>query len=264
MNQLSIIKIGGNIIDSEPQLKKFLSDFSSIKKPKLLIHGGGKTATEMAEKLGVSQVMIDGRRITDAETLKITTMVYAGLVNKQIVALLQAKGVNAIGLSGADMNCILASKRQHPEIDFGFVGDICMDGINVSFLSSLIESNAVPVFCPITHDGKGQLLNTNADTIASTLAVALSKKYEVQLCYCFEKKGVLENIEDEDSVMESISKTKYKDLVEKGMISKGMIAKLDNAFEATAKGVQSVIIGHADNLLQMINKEEHAGTRLFS
>lgn len=263
MKKLYIIKIGGNIIDDAIALEKFISNFSKLDGLKVLIHGGGKTASEFAKKLGVSQAMVNGRRITDEETLKITTMVYAGLINKQIVAFLQAKRVNAIGLSGADANLIQSTKRKTIDIDYGFVGDLDVSGVNSEMLNFLIEKHMVPVFSAITHDGNGQLLNTNADTIASVLASVLSEKYDVQLNYCFEKNGVLENIEDENSVIKTITKTKYKQLLLDGTISKGMIPKLDNAFSAVQNGVQSVIIAHADELIET-TKDEHAGTKLIA
>lgn len=263
MKKLYIIKIGGNIIDDANALEKFFVDFSMIDEPKLLIHGGGKIASELAKKLGVSQAMVNGRRITDGETLKITTMVYAGLINKQVVASLQAKKVNAIGFSGADANLIQSTKRKALDIDYGFVGDVDVSGVNTEMLNLFIEKEIVPVFSAITHDGNGQLLNTNADTIASVLAAALSKYYSVKLNYCFEKNGVLENVDDESSVIKTITKTKYKQLLQDGSISKGMIPKLDNAFSAIQHGVTSVIIAHADELIN-ITKNEHAGTTLIA
>ena len=263
MKKLYIIKIGGNIIDDAAALEKFLVSFSKIDELKILIHGGGKTASELAKKLGVSQAMVNGRRITDEETLKITTMVYAGLINKQIIASLQAKKINAIGLSGADANLIQSTKRKAVDIDYGFVGDIDVSGVNSEMLNFFIEKKMVPVFSAITHDGNGQLLNTNADTIASVLAAALAENHDVQLNYCFEKNGVLENIEDKNSVIKTITKTKYKQLLLDGIISKGMIPKLDNAFTAIQNGVQSVIIAHADDLINT-TKNEHSGTTLIA
>jgi acetylglutamate kinase len=264
MTKVYIIKIGGNVIDNLVALEKFLTDFSHIEGRKILVHGGGKLATDMASQLNVPQQMVNGRRVTDAETLKITAMVYAGLINKQIVASLQAKNVNAIGLSGADGNSIQSSKRKTAEIDYGFVGDIHGKSVNTTFISSLLEMNSVPVFSAITHDGKGQLLNTNADTIASALAVALATSYEVQLNYCFEKKGVLKDVEDDNSVIESITPQNYKKLLSEGVISKGMIPKLDNAFEAIQHGVKSVVIAHSNDLLNTTNENHHAGTKLIA
>jgi len=260
--KLFIVKIGGNVIDDEESLKKFLSDFSKINEKKILVHGGGKIASELAQKLGIEQSIVNGRRVTDTETLKIVTMVYAGLLNKQIVALLQSNNVNAIGLSGADMNCIKAVKRMNSEIDFGFVGDIVEHGVNAELISFLIENNLTPVFCSVTHDGKGQLLNTNADTIAAVLAASLSGNYDVQLNFCFEKNGVMKNIENENSVIETMTKNEYKKLVSEGIISKGMIPKLDNSFEAINKGVKKVVIGHSDNLNNMISENKIEGTVL--
>ncbi len=264
MKKVYIIKIGGNVIDNPVALEKFLNDFSLIADSTILVHGGGKLATEMAAQLNIPQQMIDGRRITDAETLKVTTMVYAGLINKQIVASLQAKKNNAIGLSGADGNSIQASKRKTGEIDYGFVGDIHAQSVNTGFISSLLDLNMTPVFSAITHNRDGQLLNTNADTIASALAVALSGKYDVQLNYCFEKKGVLKNINDDDSVIGTITPQNYKELLKDGIISKGMIPKIDNAFEAIQKGVKSVVIAHANDLLNTTNGNKRAGTKLIA
>jgi acetylglutamate kinase len=263
VKKLYIIKIGGNIIDDANALDKFLSDFSNIKGLKILVHGGGKIATELAKKLGIAQTLVGGRRITDAETLKVTAMVYAGLVNKQIVALLQSHGVNALGLCGADANAIQSDKRNVKDVDYGFVGDITPSGIHSDLLSAFLEMGLVPVFSAITHNGKGQLLNTNADTIAATLAAALSKNYTVQLNYCFEKKGVLEHIDQEDSVIKTITQAQYRQLLLAGIISKGMIPKLDNAFEAIQKGVPYVVISHADDLINT-TKNEHGGTTLVA
>lgn len=250
MDTVYIIKIGGNIIDSEQALASFLRDFARIPGKKILVHGGGKLATQLAARLGVEQQMLDGRRITDAETLKIVTMVYAGYINKNIVAQLQAAGSNAIGLSGADGNMILAHKRVKSGTDYGFVGDI--DSVNITLLQSLLGQNITVVAAPITHDAKGQLLNTNADTIAQELATALASVYAVQLIYSFEKKGVLKNVEDESSVIETIDTRSYSDLKAAQSIFAGMIPKLDNAFAALHKGVEKVIIGKAEELEQLI------------
>jgi acetylglutamate kinase len=257
---LQIVKIGGNVIDDEKMLEQFLVDYSKIKKNKILVHGGGKLATELANKLGVAQSMIDGRRVTDVETLQITTMVYGGLINKSIVAKLQAKKTNAVGLCGADLNTINAHKRNDSKIDYGFVGDI--DAVNTKAICALIESGAAIVFCAITHDGKGQLLNTNADTIASEIAIALSKIYNVQLNYCFEKNGVLKNIEIENDIHHTITSDNYKILIADGTISKGMIPKLNNAFNAIEHGVKKVIIGHSTKIAAIIKSEKNCGTIL--
>jgi len=250
MAKLYVIKIGGNIVDDEGKLSSFLKSFAAIKEKKILVHGGGKLATKLAEQLGITQQMIEGRRITDAETLKVVTMVYAGLINKNIVAQLQANGCNAMGLTGADGNSVLAHKRIVKDLDYGYAGDI--DGVNAQFLHALLQQALTLVCAPITHDGKGQLLNTNADTIAQEMAKALSSLYNVQLVYSFEKAGVLLNAEDDDSVIPVIDKTKYKELKEKGLVFAGMIPKLDNAFTALEYGVNKVIIGKADDLSSLI------------
>lgn len=259
MTNLFIIKIGGNIIDDDKKLSSFLVDYAAIKGKKILVHGGGKMATDMAAKLGLPQQMVDGRRITDIETLKVVTMVYAGLINKTIVAGLQSNNCQAVGLTGADGNSILAHKRNHPTIDYGFAGDV--DSINRSFIQNLLEQNAVPVFAPITHNKKGQLLNTNADTIAQEIAKNLSSLYEVQLIYCFEKNGVLSDVNDEASVIAEINPTSYASLKKENKIFAGMIPKLDNAFAALQCGVRNVILGKAENLQQLLNAT--AGTRII-
>lgn len=262
MQQLTIVKIGGNVIDDEIALSVFLTEFNSLKGKKILVHGGGKLATELQEKLDLSVTMIDGRRITDEETLKIVTMVYAGFINKNLVVKLQALKCNAIGFSGADANCIQSHKRKVGTIDYGFVGDI--EKINTAFVSSCLENDLTPVFSAITHDGNGQLLNTNADTIASELAIALSTSYNVQLVYCFEKNGVLKNVEDENSLIKTISNTEYLNLKEELIINKGMIPKMDNAFNALKNGVSSIQIGNAGKLSKLVTEENYEGTRLYN
>jgi len=251
MNKLYVIKIGGNIIDDEKKLSSFLRSFASIDGKKILVHGGGKLATKLAKKMKVEQKMIDGRRITDAETLKIVTMVYAGYVNKNIVAQLQSFACNAMGLCGVDGDIILAHKRKHPAIDFGYVGDV--DSVNVPLVKNLLEQNLSLVFAPITHDMSGQLLNTNADTIAQEIAKAMSTEYEVKLIYSFEKAGVLLDADDESTVISSINPGYYKELKGEEKIFAGMIPKLDNAFEALNSGVNKVIIGKAENLDELIS-----------
>ena len=246
MDKLYVIKIGGNIIDDEKKLSSFLKAFAAIENKKILVHGGGKLATRLSEKMGIEQKLIDGRRITDAETLKIVTMVYAGYVNKNIVAQLQSYHCNAIGLSGVDGDSILAHKRKHPVIDYGFVGDV--DAINTPLLRNLLDQNLSLVFSPITHDQQGQLLNTNADTIAQEIAKAMSSEYEVKLIYSFEKSGVLMDADDESTVIKSINPAYYKELKAKEKIFAGMIPKLDNAFAALKSGVNKVIIGKAEEL----------------
>ena len=260
MEKLLVIKIGGNIIDDETKLSSFLESFSSIEEKKILVHGGGKLATRLAEKLGVEQQLVDGRRITDAETLKIVTMVYAGYVNKNIVALLQANNCNAIGLCGADGDIILAHKRKHPVIDYGFVGDV--DAINTGLLKNLLEQNITIVVASITHDQQGQLLNTNADTIAQELAKGMSKEYEVSLVYSFEKSGVLLDANDDMTVISELTPGYYKQLRAKQKIFAGMLPKLDNAFTALNNGVKKVIIGKAENLQALL--EGTSGTTIIN
>ena len=260
MEKLYIIKIGGNIIDDEQKLTSFLKDFASINAKKILVHGGGKLATRVAEAMAIKQQMVDGRRITDAETLKVVTMVYAGYINKNIVARLQANNCNAIGLTGADANIITAHKRNNAGIDYGFVGDI--DKVNSTFLSTLLTQNVNIVLAPITHDKNGLLLNTNADTIAQETAKAMSNEFDVALIYCFEKLGVLLNAQDDSSAIEKINKKYFEQLKEEKIISEGMIPKLDNAFAALNAGVQHIFIGHAAELLQLIHHK--SGTAIIN
>jgi len=239
---LTLIKIGGNIIDNPSELEQFLSDFSKIEGLKVLVHGGGKSATKMAQSVGLVPQMVDGRRITDAPMLDIAVMIYAGQINKNIVAQLQANSTNAVGFTGADGNLILSEKRNHPTIDYGFVGDV--KNINTDLLQKLLSLEITPVFCAITHDKNGQLLNTNADTIASELSIALSEVFEVTLNYCFEKPGVLYDSEDDSSVIAAMDTVLYSKLKEEGAIHSGMIPKLDNCFNSLSKGVQKIKIGH--------------------
>ena len=253
---INIVKIGGNIIDDENSLYSFLQDFASVPGRKLLVHGGGKLATKMAERLGVEQQMIDGRRITDSETLKIVTMVYAGYINKNIVARLQSFGCNAIGVCGADANLVPATKRNHPTIDYGFAGDVDSKTLSgersVQNWDLLLMNDFVPVVAPITHDTKGNLLNTNADTMAQEIAKALSSLYNVNLVYSFEKSGVLLDVNDEDSVISTLNPSYYSQLKQEQKIFAGMIPKLDNAFAALQSGVKKVIIGRAESLQGLI------------
>jgi acetylglutamate kinase len=239
---VTLIKIGGNIIDNPTELAQFLSDFSKIQGYKVLVHGGGKSATKMAESIGLVPQMIDGRRITDAAMLDVVVMIYAGQINKNIVAQLQANNTNAMGFSGADGNLIQSDKRNHPTINYGFVGDV--KKVNTNLLETLLSTGIIPIFCAITHDGKGQLLNTNADTVASELAIALSEVFDVTLNYCFEKPGVLYDAEDDSSVIENINQELYSKLKSEKAIHSGMIPKLDNCFNSLSKGVQKIKIGH--------------------
>ncbi|HTD92248.1 MAG TPA: acetylglutamate kinase [Chitinophagaceae bacterium] len=259
MDKLYIIKIGGNIIDDDKKLPSFLQEFAAIEEKKILVHGGGKLATRLAEQMGVEQKVIDGRRITDAETLKIVTMVYAGYINKQIVAGLQGNNCNAIGLTGADGDAILAHKRNHPVIDYGFVGDV--DAVNTSLLRLLLDRNIAIVFAPITHNQQGQLLNTNADTIAQELAKAMCAEFDVSLIYSFEKDGVLLDADDDSTVIPEINAAYYQQLKAKQKIFAGMLPKMDNAFAALNSGVNRVIIGKAEHLSQLITGS--AGTTII-
>ncbi len=248
MEQLFVIKIGGNVIDNEANLSLFLDDFAAINGPRILIHGGGKIATKIGDTLGIESKYVNGRRITDAAAIDLVTMVYGGLVNKKMVAQLQARGCNAIGLTGADANILPARKRPVKDIDYGFVGDTDSSQLSVHSLQLLLKGGLTPVIAPLTHDGKGQMLNTNADTVASTLAVALSALYDVRLIYCFEKKGVLENVEDEQSVIPLITKTIYAQLLSGKKLFDGILPKIDNAFAAIGSGVKEVLIGDARDL----------------
>lgn len=254
MNKLFIIKIGGNVLDNPSALQTFLKDFAAIKEPKILIHGGGKIATKIGDKLGIESKYVNGRRITDAETLDVVTMVYGGLVNKQIVSTLQQLDCNAIGLTGADGNVIKAVKRPVKDIDYGFVGDIKAEGVNTSLLYFLLKQNTVPVFAPLTH-ANGAMLNTNADTIASVLAVALAKHFDVRLIFCFEKRGVLLDVNDQDSVIRHLPRKKYDELLPKGVFADGILPKLENAFSAIQTGVKEVLIGEAKDLIRNTGQE---------
>lgn len=260
IDKLWVIKIGGHIIDHPEGLSRFLDRFASLRGHKVLVHGGGKIATRMAADLGIEATLVAGRRITDEAMLRVVTMVYAGLTNKQVVAGLQARKCNALGLSGADGNCIKAVKRPVKEIDYGFVGDILPASVDDEAVTTLMEGGFVPVFSAITHDGQGQLLNTNADTIASALAVALSSRYDTSLVYCFEKRGVLRDVENEDSVIPEIRAAEFEELQATGIVADGMVPKLHNAFDAIAKGVREVCIGHADDLHLL--HEQRFGTRM--
>jgi len=239
--KLKIIKIGGNVINNKDALSSFLADFSKIEEAKILVHGGGKRATEMISELGLKPKMVNGRRVTDDATLEIVTMVYAGLLNKNITAQLQQKNCNAIGLSGVDANTILAHKRIVKDIDYGFAGDV--DAVNSDVIKLLVENNLTPVFCAITHDKNGQLLNTNADTIAAELAKGMSTYFEVELIYCFEKLGVLANVDNDATLIEKIDFKMLSSLKKTNVISNGMLPKIDNCFDALQNGVTKVIIG---------------------
>lgn len=261
MERLFVIKIGGNVIDNEALLQSFLKDFAAIKGSKILIHGGGKIATKIGEQLGIESKYINGRRITDDATIDLVTMVYGGLVNKKIVAQLQSLQCNSIGLTGADGNIIPATKRPVKDVDFGWVGDVESLQLRVESLQLLLNSKMTPVFAPLTHDGKGHILNTNADTVASSLAVALSVFYDVRLIYCFEKKGVLENVDDDSSVINLINKQTYQQLLSEQKLFAGILPKIDNAFAAIDAGVKEVLVGDAKDLI--LNTTEKTSGTLF-
>ena len=278
---IKIIKIGGNVVDNPELLKKFVKDFAAMPGMKVLVHGGGVMASQMQKSMGMTPVMVEGRRVTDEETLKVVTMVYAGWCNKSITALLQAEGCNAIGLCGADGNVIKARKRAPmymeslgKEVDYGYVGDVNADSVNAGFIYSLLEKGIVPVFNAINHDGEGNLLNTNADTIASSVAIAMANyryrsprevccrceecthcsddgrlTHETELIYCFEKDGVLYDKDDDSSVIGEITRSRFEELKKEGIVADGMIPKLTNSFKAIDSGVARVVIKHARNLL---------------
>lgn len=257
MDNINVIKVGGAVVENEASLKELINQFATMPGYKVLVHGGGRSATRIASQLGIESRMVGGRRITDEDMLQVVTMVYGGLVNKRIVAALQARGVNAIGLTGADMDIIRSHKREpkmvtmddgtQEMVDFGFVGDV--DHANGQRLASLVKAKdgieaAVPVVAPLTHDGMGNILNTNADTMAATVAKSLTEEFDVTLTYCFEKPGVMADAEDDDSVIPSINTESYARLKSDGIVSGGMIPKLDNAFDSISSGVKRVVITH--------------------
>lgn len=248
MKKLTIVKIGGNVINNEWLLTQVLADFAALEEVKILVHGGGKKASALMRQMGLQPKMVEGRRITDADALEVVTMVYAGLINKNIVAHLQAIGNNALGLTGADLNAIQAHKRRNSQIDYGFVGDI--DAIQATNITTLLAAKFTPIFCAITHDKKGQLLNTNADSIAASLAIGMSEQYAVKLVLCFEKDGVLGNPNDDTTVLPSINYTQFQQYKAEGVIYEGMIPKLDGAFNALKNGVGEVYIAGPSALAQ--------------
>ena len=253
-----IWKIGGKVLDDEKQLQAILTAFAKIDSLKILVHGGGQQASALSQQLGIESKMIAGRRLTDKDTLKVVTMVYAGLINKTLVARLQALEVNALGLSGADANIIKAEKREKKEIDYGFAGDIVGQDLADSTFSTFFDIGLVPVICPLTHNGQGQLLNTNADTIASYLGQLLCENYYVKLVYCFDKPGVLQDVDDAKSAIPQLNFEEYRELINAGSISSGMIPKLDNAFVALEEGVQEILLGD----WQSITNLQPKGTKL--
>lgn len=259
--EINVIKIGGNVIDHPEKSNEFLRAFANFQGYKILVHGGGVLASRIGASLGITPKMVDGRRITDAETLDVVTMVYAGLINKQLVARLQAYGQNALGMTGADGNVIRSVKRPVKDVDYGFVGDVVE--VNTHLLSTLVSEHITPTICAITHDHKGQLLNTNADTIASCIATALAKKHTVNLFYCFDRSGVLMDEKNENSLVPFINEDIYEELKKERIIHSGMIPKLDNAFDALNKGVANVWLGLPENL-HMAAKGKNSGTTIRS
>lgn len=252
---LTIIKVGGKIVENSESLNSLLKDFAAVEGKKLLVHGGGRSATQMAARLGVETKMVDGRRITDEAMLEVVTMVYGGLVNKRIVAGLQALGIDAVGLTGADMNIVLSDKRKVSAVDYGWVGDV--KKVNVEAVVTLIESGCCPVVAPLTHDGCGHMLNTNADTMAGEMAKAMAAHYDVTLMFCFEKPGVLADENDDSSLIPTITPAVLDDLKRRGVVSGGMIPKLDNAIACVSAGVESVVITQADRIA-----DPYAGTKI--
>jgi len=252
MEILQIVKIGGNVLDDQASLSLFLHDFANLDTRSILIHGGGKIATLMAARLGVEDRLVEGRRITSASTLEVVTMVYAGLINKNIIATLQAMGCNAIGLTGADAGVLAASKRPKGSVDFGFVGDISAESLDATRFSVFLDAGLSLVIAPLTHNNRGQLLNTNADTIASAIARCTSERYDVRLIYCFEKHGVTDQ---SGNVFKELRWEQYQILKEQGVISGGMIPKLDSAFDTLASSVKSVQIIHASDLIAVAGGE---------
>lgn len=252
---LTIIKVGGKIVENSESLNSLLKDFAAVEGKKLLVHGGGRSATQMAARLGMETKMVDGRRITDEAMLEVVTMVYGGLVNKRIVAGLQALGIDAVGLTGADMNIVLSDKRKVSAVDYGWVGDV--KRVNAEAVATLIESGCCPVVAPLTHDGCGHMLNTNADTMAGEMAKAMAAHYDVTLMFCFEKPGVLADENDDSSLIPTITPAVLDDLKRRGVVSGGMIPKLDNAIACVSAGVESVVITQADRIA-----DPYAGTKI--
>lgn len=245
---LKVVKIGGNVVDSPEALREFASLFARLDGPKILVHGGGKEATRLSAALGIETRMIDGRRVTDAATIDVVTMVYAGLINKRVVALLQSLGVNAMGVCGADASLIKAVRRPAAPVDYGFVGDISTEGVNTGYIAKMISDGITPVFCAITHDGAGQLLNCNADSVASAVAVAMSRKMDTELYYCFEKIGVLSDPDNPASLIPEITPELFAAYMSQGVVKGGMIPKIDNALSAVRLGVSKVYIKHSSKL----------------
>lgn len=257
MDKLTVVKIGGNVVDNPAALTGFIADFVKLEGPKIIVHGGGKEATRLSRRLEIPTTMIDGRRVTDRATLDIVTMVYAGLVNKRVVSALQAAGCNAAGLTGADGCAVTATRRAATPIDYGFVGDLSPEGVNTHFFSALIDAGIVPVMCAIMHDGHGTLLNCNADSVARAVATGMAKVADVDLVYCFEKKGVLRDVDDDSSVISLITPESYPALKADGVITMGMIPKIENSLDALDMGVKSVRICHSTDLLTGLGTSIH-------
>lgn len=254
---INVVKIGGNVIDNPEALRAFLTDFARLEGKKILVHGGGKEATRMSKSMGIEAKMIEGRRVTDRETLDIVTMVYAGLINKRIVSMLQSLGCDAVGLTGADGNVIPAVRRSPEPIDYGYVGDIDPAKVNADFIAALLNAGKVPVFCAICHDGEGTLLNCNADTIASSVALGASHIGDTRLTYCFEKPGVMTDVNDDSSVIPLVTEDSFISLKEQGIVAAGMIPKIQNALKSAREGVKEVRICRAEALLN-----EGEGTKI--
>lgn len=263
MEELLVIKIGGNIIDNAEALSSFLQDFATITANKILVHGGGKLATELSNRLGIATRLVDGRRITDTETIKVVTMTYAGWINKSIVAVLNCKSCTALGLTGADARLLPATKRAVGAVDYGWVGDIDKSDVNTGFLKALLAQHITPVVAPLSADNTGNLLNINADTVARTLAEAMAAHYNVSLIYCFEKNGLLKDVNDSESVIHSIDTASAEELKNTGIISQGMLPKIDNALAAINNGVKSVQLGHAQHILQLAGRQKGFGTTVI-
>jgi acetylglutamate kinase len=262
MEELLVVKIGGNVIDSEEALNSFLRNFTTIPGNKVLVHGGGKLATQMSAQLGIPTQIINGRRVTDIETVKVVTMVYAGWINKTITAKLQANGCKTIGLSGADAALLPAVKRPVTDIDYGWVGDLIADHVNTALLQTLLTAGNTVVVAPITANNEGNLLNVNADTVASVIAEGMSKLYRTTLIYCFEKNGLLRDVNDNNSVVAEIKTGEINTLKEQGIITDGMLPKIDNAAAAINKGVSKVVIGNAMHIKQLANGQPEYGTHI--
>lgn len=262
MKELLVVKIGGNVIDSEEALNAFLKNLASIPGNKILVHGGGKLATEMCAKLNIPTQMVNGRRVTDTETLKVVTMVYAGWINKNITAKLQAQGCTAIGLSGADAALLPAVKRPVTDVDYGWVGDLVADKINAHLLNTLLTQGNTVVLAPITANSEGRLLNVNADTVASVIAEGMSKLYQTTLVYCFEKDGLLRDVNDNNSVVREIKTGEVNELKQQGIITDGMLPKIENAIAAINKGVSKVVIGNAAHIQQLVTNQTQYGTHI--